>query len=505
MRRLRRLLIAAIAVAVTTGLTGVEARANWLTHVLKEAGDAGSKSAKLGKLGVAGLDDAASLVAKLPATANGVPLAAHVTGEGHWTFVSKAGETFTAGTAEELARVTKALAPEVAADSKLVLYLSEETVFRESSHLSALPAGAELHVVAGSDAFRLVRRAGSAGEDLFAEVKPNIVVEVKERALFDEAVHHLGRPLNRSNMRILALEPGGPKTLSSLPSFDKATKNPLVDTIDPGAAVSSLWKLKGQTVLVAGRVEGDILHFSPSAGGAGRLNITELSQAAEAADVNLVILQSSAARQPGGRNWLWQKVEVTGLEDGLKRANFGDFLSAVGAGRGELAVVAQASSQGRIMLTAMPSGNSAVPLTDSVTNWLSETTNHALGNIVTNGVQVFARDQYRESELEARIIPGIPSWIQYAYIAGIILGLLGFDYTFPWWARLWPHEQRGEYSSSAGFNLARAARQGAFYLVFLPIAGIPAFTLGFLEHLWYQIKAPLRWMQWLRAKFSRQV
>ena len=500
-----RLGFAGLAIGFALSLATVDARANWLTHLLKESGETGRHAGKLAKHGIEGLDNAAALVAKLPASASGLPMAAHVTAEGHWTFVNKAGQTFTAGTAEEMTRVTKALAPDAASDSKLSLYLSEETVFGESAHLKALPEGAELHAVAGGDAFRLSRRAGQGGDEIFAEVKPNLIVGVRQRTMFDEAVHYLGRPLNRSTIRVLGFEPGGPKTLSSVPSFDRATKTALVDAIDPSFAASSLSRLKGQTVLVTGRVEGDLLHVTPSGGAAGALKISDLSSAAEAFDVNLVILQTAATHQPGGRNWLWQKVEVAGLEEGLKRATLGDFISAVGAGRGELIVAAQPSTPGRIMLTAMPSGQSAAPLTDQVGSWLSDLTSQALGKVVSEGVQVFASDKSRETELESRLIAGIPSWVQYTYIAGVILGLLGFDYSVPWWRRIWPKEERAEYASGIGFYLARAARQGAFLFLFLPVAGIPAFTLEFMANLWYQIKAPIRWWGWLREKFRRKI
>jgi hypothetical protein len=483
----------------------VDAHANWLTHILKEAGESGGKAGKLGKFGIEGLDNAAAFVSKLPASANGLPLAAHVTAEGHWSFVNKAGQTFTAGTADEMTRVVKSLAPDAPPESRLAIYLSEETVFRESGHIRALPEGSELYVVTGDDAYRLTWRAGQSGDEFLAEVKPNLVAGVTERRMFDEAVYHLGRPLNRSDIRVLGFEPGGPKTLSAVPNFDRVTKTALVDTIDPSAAAHSLAKLRGQTALLSGRVEGDLLHFNPSSGASGSVRISDLSRAAEASDVNLVILQTTGAHQPGWRNWLWQKVEVAGLEEGLQRATFGDFLSAVGAGRGELVVRAQPSTPGRIMLSAMPSGNSAAPLTDQVGSWLSEITNRALGQVVSEGAQIYARDKERESELERRFVPGIPSWIQYIYIAGVILGLLGFGHSAYWWSTVWPQEQRSEYAGAMGFNLARTVRQGAFLFLFLPVAGIPAFTLRFLENLWYQIKAPIRWWRWLREKFRRKI
>ena len=219
---------------------------------------------------------------------------------------------------------------------------------------------------------------------------------------------HLGRHLNRSNIRVLALEPGGPKALSSVPNYDPATKAALVDPIDPAVLGPAFGKLRGQTVLVTGRVEGDMLYFKPSKGAESKIALATLGRAAESADVSLVVLQSSVTRQPGGRNWLWQTVSVSGLDDALKRATFGDFLNALAAGRGELVVSARPSAAGRVTLTANPSGASAVPMTDAVGNWFSDTAGELMGNVVVQGVQAYVPDRERVEELDARIIPWCP-------------------------------------------------------------------------------------------------
>ena len=75
--------------------------------------------------------------------------------------------------------------------------------------------------------------------------------------------------------------------------------------------------VRGQTVLVTGRVDGQLLYVKPSSGPEKSLLVRDLLKAAEDADVNLVVLHSaSTPRQPGGRNWLWQKVEVQGPRRG---------------------------------------------------------------------------------------------------------------------------------------------------------------------------------------------
>jgi hypothetical protein len=492
-------LAAVVMLAAALGMAGsMPAGANWLSRLARGAGEAGEAGVKAGKLGLGALDSAASLVAKLPPPAKGVALAAHATPEGHWKFVNREGEVFTAGNADELSRVTSTLAPELSADGKLALYLSEDTVFRERALMKDLPDGADLHLVVGDDSYRLARRTQDGAEKLVAEVRPNITVEIGDRKLFEEAVFQLGRSLNRSNIRVLALEPGGPKALASVPRFDPATKTALVDQIDPGALGQALGKIRGQTVLVTGRVEGDVLIFRPAGGPEQKLFVHEMLRAAEAADVNLVVLKAAQPRQPGGRNWLWQKVEVAGLDEAMQRTTFADFLNALGASGGELTVTAAQGSPGRIVLSATPTGKTAAPLTDTVGDWIGEFT----GNVAVQAVQVFARDAERERELDARFIPGIPSLVQIAYLFGLVQGIIGIAVARRWWARIWPPEERQEYRGALGYRAAQTARLVALVLIFLPIAGPPAFFWTIVLQLWSFITAPLRFFGWMRARLS---
>ena len=153
------------------------------------------------------------------------------------------------------------------------------------------------------------------------------------------------RPLERASVRVLALEPGGPSTLTSTPRIDAASKRAAVDIIDPASLPAAMGSIRGQTVLVTGRVDGQLLYVKPSSGPEKSLLVRDLLRAADDADVNLVVLQSaSTPRQPGGRNWFWQKVEVKGLDEALQRARMADFLNAL-AGPGR-----------RFAVTATPSG-----------------------------------------------------------------------------------------------------------------------------------------------------
>lgn len=507
--RLKRQIVSVMALGVAIALPTATVNAGWLSSLGKiaaesgEVGAAGAKvGAKAGKLGAGlfALEDAATVIAKLPDVPNGAALAAHVSPEGHWTFLNKQGDSFTAAYPAEMQRLNAALVPDLPTDGKLTLYLSEDSAFSDAQAMKSLPASAELHIVVGRDSYPLVR--GSSNAPLKAQVRPNLTVDLTSQGAFEEAVFLLNRPLNKANVRMFAMEPGGPKQLSSVPQFNKTDKTTLVDRIDPASVLSALGKVRGQTVLVTGRVEGDALYVVPSGLVSDVMSISKLREAAEAADINLVILESASPRQPGGRNWLWQKVEVTGLKDALQQTTTADFFNTLGSSRSALSVTATPNGYGRTLLQAVPPETSGSSLTGLYGPWAGDIADELRGNIAVHSVQAFVRDKDREQELDQRFIPGIPAWIQILALCHLILGLVAHQVAWDWWGKIWPPEQRAEYRSAWGYHLARLVRFLAFLFIFLPLCGGFAFMWIMLLAAWEALHAPARWYRIIKGWFG---
>jgi hypothetical protein len=490
----RALLCAGLLIALL--LTPAVAHATWLSKVMGAAEQAGART---GKLGLGALDNAAAHVKALPAMADRPALAAQATQEGHWRFVNRAGETFTAGTPEEMKRVAAVLLPDARADTKLALYVTEDTILLNRAALKDLPAGTELYVVVGRESYRILRQG--EGERLYAQVRANLVVEMSNRKAFDEAVWQLTRPLNKANVRILALEPGGPPRLASAPRIDPATKRALVDTIDPPSLTAALGSVRGQTVLVTGRVDGRVLYLQPSSGPERSLLLPDLFKAAEEADVNLVVLRAaSTPRQPGGRNWLWQKVEVKGLEQAMQHARVADFLNALGGPNARLAVSASPSGR-RTALDIRPATELASgPLQSPVGDLFSGIVSDLTGRVVTAGLQANLRSAERQQELDQRLIPGIPSDFQVGYLVLVLLGLLGVPVSRAWWRRIWPPEAATEYAGRAGYWAARTIRALAFLLLFLPVTAPVSAPYNLARQIYEIAMTPVRWWRWLTTR-----
>ena len=273
--------------------------------------------------------------------------------------------------------------------------------------MAELPPNASLNLVSGTKSFPLVRTGTAVreGAALSAEIRPGVQLSLASKSAFHEGLAYLSRSLNRSNVRILALDPAGPKTLPSVPRFDRVEGKALVDSIDPASLANALSKIKGQTALISGRIDGGVLTYLPSAGGEQKVFLTELVRHAESADVNLVVVNAAGPRQPGGTNWLWQTVKVANIDEAMARATNADFLAALAGGVKPLSVSATESSSGRIVVAVKPIDDGVTaPLENTLSEWMGEITGH----VAARAVDVYARDEARDDELEARFIRGFP-------------------------------------------------------------------------------------------------
>jgi hypothetical protein len=490
----------ACAVVVMLGLCGSgSANAGWLSSLVRETvEDAGGAAGRAGRsIELAPVRSAVDYLDKLGNAPKGA-FAAHATSEGHWQFVNRDGQTFTVGTPDEMVRVLPTLAPEVYASGtkKMTLYLSEDSVFANKQALAELPENADLKVVAGKSAFEIRRLGKAADLKLRAILAPHLEMELADQAPFEETAFLLSRPLNKANIRTIAFDASAAAALSSAPKIDPLTKVPLVDLLDPSKIDFGLRPLRGQTALVTGRVEGKNLIVAPAGGDEVSLPIDRLVAASEQSDVNLVILQSDSSRQAGGRNWLWQKITIGGLDAAAEESTFGDFLDALAARRGGFLLDASPDTMGRVRITAVPDSSTAALSTDA-SNVIEEIVSHVTGEVVTNAVNISARDHDTQTEHDIRIVPWLPAGIQFAYIGAIVFGIAGWATARKWWSSLLGLAGFAA-PAEKGRAFGRVLSGAAFFFIFLPLVGLPAFTVQAVVQLVRTVMAPF-W--WIRRRF----
>jgi hypothetical protein len=164
-------------------------------------------------------------------------------------------------------------------------------------------------------------------------------------------------------------------------------------------------------------------------------------------------------------------------------------------------VVSAKVSGRRATLEAMPStdlagGPGTIPGGDLFSGVVSDIT----GRVITTGLQADMRSAERQTELDQRLIPGIPSDFQVGYLVLVVLGLFGVPVSRAWWRRIWPPETASEYAGRAGYLAARTVRA-------LVPAAVPAGdgtgqrAVNLARQVYEAVTAPLRW--WRRLTGGR--
>jgi hypothetical protein len=469
--------LVALAVLATVPPAG----ANWLTRILKHADDGvPHRSAK----SLAALDEATVHLKTLPASRRSRAVAAELTDEGHWRLRNAEGETFTAATPEELKRGLSVLAPLTEEAAKQVILLTSETLFKDTSKLKALPPDAEFDALIENRVLGLVRRVVNGVETYSLDLGNGVRVPIRDRAQVHEMLWQLARPVDLAAIRVLALEPGASGLLKRSRPPDPAPGRIAVEAVDPDRLPHMLSAVARGTIVISGRAKGSVLHFRPSSGPERTLALDDLRRAAAESDVNLVVIESASARQPGTRNWFWQRVALTPLAGPRTKPALPDLVGQLAGGVPvETDAIAIGALRTAFQLVGVARGAGSgwtAPVSETWRDLAPEVT----GTIVASGLRLDLTSRARQRELDSRIVPGIPSILQIAYLVLMVIGLVGLGVAREWWQRLWPREVRSEYARRSGYWAARAVRGALFLLVFMPLVALFSAPVSFVRGIW---------------------
>ena len=430
-----------------------------------------------------GLARATEQTSRLVVPDGTVALAASASQEGHWTFVNTKGERFTAATPEEMKRMRGVLAPAAKdAETRLVLVLAEDTVFSHSSALAALPRPAALRLSTALGVYPLLD-----GPPRVVQASPKIRVEIGQRAAFDEILAQLDRSVARKGIRVVSLQPGAPAVLNARPAIDKSGRGEPIESIDPYRLRDALPALRGQTVLVTGRLADRLLYFQVSGGPDRSLIVADLVDAAQRNDVNLIILDTPSGRQPGARNWLWLKAELTGADAWHADSGLDGLLATLATEARPLTVRLTMAASDRVTLVAVPAAVTASAsggIIDALTRAASGVTNDVTGRIEPTAIHMHLVSSARQRELDSRLVRWLPGSVTWGYLAFALLGLAGLPASWQWWNKLWPPENRTEYANAFGYQAARVVKLALYAVIFMPltaIAAAPAALLAWLK------------------------
>jgi hypothetical protein len=483
-RRFRPFLLFLLAVALLPTAMP-RADANWLTRILRHADD--SAPTRVGKGAVGAFDEAGLHLKTLPASARGRTIAVDATSEGHWRLRNADGETFTAATPDEFKRGVQLLAPIKAGDVVgHALVLTAQAIFQYSAQMKTLPADAELKVLFDGQVRGVVRRVAAGNERYYLDAGGGVHVPVTTRAHVQEALWQLARSIDLADVRVLALEPGATTLLKSLRA---AGRGPLAsEAVDPERLPHMMSAVARGTIVITGRIVGPTLHYHPSSGPERTLMLDTLRKAAATSDVNLVVVHAASARQPGTRNWLWQRVDLTRLAPSTKPA-LADLVRQLTDGIPVEVEVRDVQPRRATLAFASLAGGGGrgwtAPVGDAWRDFATEVT----GTIVASGLQLDLRSREHQKELDQRIIPGIPAGAQFVYIGFWVLGLFGVLVALGWWQRIWPIEARADYPRRSGYWAARIVRTTVFVMIFMPLVALVSAPTALLRSVWEQIQA----------------
>ncbi|MDX2158695.1 MAG: hypothetical protein SFW09_19510 [Hyphomicrobiaceae bacterium] len=421
-------------------------------------------------------EDVTAYIARVPPSIRPIPLAI-TDGDGvHWTLANRTGERFTVASGKEFEAGIAALAPEAAGKRESVaVYISGEMLFR--SGRSALFGDTAIFVVVDGQAYPVLGQIPSTKSVHRIGIQPRLELLADEWSITREVIWQFSRPISREAIRTLALEPGGPTVLPRRPVVDAATRRAVPDVVDPNHLARGLGALSGQIALVTGRVEEGFLSYRALSGTEARVAIVDLIDAAEKSDVGLVVLGSTSSRQPGTRNWLWQRIEVATMAAAIEQQSLGSFLATLVGSEQRLAVHLFPSASGdRTKLGIAPVDNDGSPngLASMVIGAWSGIVSETAGRVGITGVMASLVSAERQRELDRRLVPGIPSLLQLICVSIVVVAVLALPTLLRWWVRIWPPENAGEYENRAGYLLASGTRLLLFSVVFLPVAGLPA-------------------------------
>jgi hypothetical protein len=482
---IRNLLLLALSLVLLT-FAPLPAAASKLSWLLRHADDAAPRRA--GKA-ISSFDEVGAHLKTLPGPRRDRAIAVDATNEGHWRLRNAAGETFTAATPEELKRGLQVLAPIRPGDvTGHVLILTADALFKQSKELKVLSKDAELNALIDNHVYGLAQRVVDGQERYYLDAGGGVHVPITTREQVFEALWHLARPVDLTEIRVLALEPGATTILKRSPATAPAQGRLSIEAVDPERLPHMLNALVRGTVVISGRIAGPMLHYRPSSGPERTLPLDDLRKAAAANDINLVIVETASARQPGTRNWFWQRIDLARPAAASAKPTLKELVRRLTGGVDvEVQTGGIQPLRTGLMFSGLARGTGrgwTAPVGEAWRNVAPEVT----GTLVANGLQLDLRSRVHQKELDQRIIPGISSGLQYAYIALFIFGAVGSTVSSGWWQRIWPLEQRGDYPRRAGYWAARTVRGTIFLLLFMPLVSVVSAPIAAVLSVWHMIQ-----------------
>lgn len=311
-----------------------------------------------------------------------------------------------------------------------------------------------------------------------------VQMAVTDASELKNALWHLERPLISSQPNVLQLAKS-----SDTPLAEKAYGKPSTRGVGLSQLVDALDEMKRETVVLSASLrDGVIVHKGES------LPIYELLAKAEKNDINLVLLDSTEPTK--STKALMKRLNEREPNAGWTTAQFFNQFADTKGPAFDLSVHASGNSQSLVQWQPKPVKTEIPKSTED--SFAEDLTTHLISHAVVRSIQIHHPDEERTSELDARIIPWLPSWIQMYLLVSGFLGLLVLTTTWRTWQRLWTIRKPQKAVSWLLIIVTWPLHKLLFLLLFLPFAGFFCFWYVVLTVFWrvvdFLIVRPISWM-----------
>lgn len=276
---------------------------------------------------------------------------------------------------------------------------------------------------------KVLRNDGSLGRVLtvqkngksvvLAETYPSVFTEVGGRNA-DELVWAFEQPLKVEKTRVISLMHRTDADI--LNSIDDVAGDMHIPSNDMSTAsiIKTMKAQRQKNVFVIGHVEGDDFVVRDAAGNVDKkISIQMLEAAARDADATVFMLGCSAGLCSGTSGFIGSVNALdiaSGLKEAIHQVSIGHALSALANNAGDILV--------------RPS------MIDSVrVSFVAEQRAKAIEEKAVKVMRVGTLTRERTQELAERIIPFIPTWIQFPYFAGWLFLVFSLRHILSEWAQ----------------------------------------------------------------------
>lgn len=393
------------------------------------------------------------------------------------------------------------------AGGKARFFVSKDHLFGAPKASLILSKMKGLQLITGKKtSLPVLRISDEVGRKVWAvQVRKGILAVTPDAKSLKEAVWRMGHAFNSADIHVVSFSRKAQGIPSAMP-FTRGGRVPEPTLISPQQLETAFKALRGKKLVVTGKVEGDVLLVKAGAQKVQRLSIADMRAKASAANVDLIVLGGKKATQPGKKS-LFGRADDKRLATAFDTHTYGDFLAALGGRKSPMVVHGNAVGQNHMIWRSVPTARAHAP---TLRERMGEET--IGGAIVRFGVQratlsaaknqsrtddassvsaesevtveLSAKNERWQEELERRIIPGIPFYLQVMYVINIVCGLLAWSVSNWLWDKIWRRGAREAFHSAWKWHGYRLFRTLGLVLGLMGGLGLFLFVIHGAIQIW---------------------